>query len=361
MVRLTSQIAGVFSVFLCFLGGGLAQEKPASGTGNNVPAAQKSTTSSPVAGTSASNAGDASDKVQQAFGHFSRGVELYDEKDFRSAYYEFRRAYDIAPHFRVLYNIALCEAQMRDYARAVRSFELYLQQGASAVPVERQTLVRDEIAKAMQRVAFLEVRTDVVGAEISIDDEVVGKSPLNKPILVNIGQRKVSAVQRGGVPVVQPVELAGGDRRSVDLVVPKPSLIVVAGAQSAEEEKAAQKKAEAEQRLRLQRIIISGSVAGALALSAAITGGLALKARSDRDDEIGKIPGDAKAIDDANSRMRNLAIVTDVLLGAAVVSGAVTLYFGLTHRPKKAGKGGKKPTSVRVGASPTSIQLSGTF
>src|SRR5271163_3770938 len=58
------------------------------------------------------------DAVAQARQHFTRGVRLYEEDDFRTALIEFNRAYEIAPNWQVLYNIGQAYYQLRDYANA---------------------------------------------------------------------------------------------------------------------------------------------------------------------------------------------------------------------------------------------------
>src|SRR5215813_11224181 len=49
------------------------------------------------------------DPARAAFAHFSRGLELYDEGDLRAALFEFTRAQEIAPNYKLFYNIAVCE------------------------------------------------------------------------------------------------------------------------------------------------------------------------------------------------------------------------------------------------------------
>src|SRR4051794_6564997 len=61
--------------------------------------------------------------------HFRRGVDLFRERAFGGALTEFRRAYQIAPSYRVLYNIALCHAELREYAQAHAAYRQYLDAG----------------------------------------------------------------------------------------------------------------------------------------------------------------------------------------------------------------------------------------
>ena len=67
----------------------------------------------------------------QASQHFRRGVELFQEEAFRAALAEFQRAYEIAPDYRLLYNIGQTKLELHDYLGAAQSYERYLQAGYS--------------------------------------------------------------------------------------------------------------------------------------------------------------------------------------------------------------------------------------
>src|SRR5262249_32731567 len=60
---------------------------------------------------------------------------------------------------------------------------------------------REEVEKTLDilraRVGKVEVTTNLPGAEVTVDDELVGKTPLAQPVLVSIGRRKVTAMRAG--------------------------------------------------------------------------------------------------------------------------------------------------------------------
>ena len=72
---------------------------------------------------------DPSAPVDDAASHFRHGVSLYKDADYEGALVEFRRAQDVSPNFRVLYNIGQCLYQLQRYAEALHAFEDYLTQG----------------------------------------------------------------------------------------------------------------------------------------------------------------------------------------------------------------------------------------
>src|SRR4051794_8832549 len=77
-------------------------------------------------------------EAQQAHRHFRLGVMLYSEGNFGPALAQFERAYASKPHFRVLYNIAQCHFELRDYVAARATLRQYLTEGAAALDAERR-------------------------------------------------------------------------------------------------------------------------------------------------------------------------------------------------------------------------------
>src|SRR5688500_5179247 len=73
----------------------------------------------------------------EAGAHFNSGVALYQEQAFRAALVEFERAYEIAPDYRLLYNIGQTKLRLQDYLGAVQSYETYLTEGGASIPPER--------------------------------------------------------------------------------------------------------------------------------------------------------------------------------------------------------------------------------
>src|ERR1700753_3858618 len=113
--------------------------------------------------TLASASGAARAQAHGADTHFKHGVELYKDNDYSAALVEFRRAYELDPRFQVLYNIAEAYFQLQDYANALRTFQKYLNEGATKSPAARRAEVEKELEKLKKRVARLEVVTSEPG------------------------------------------------------------------------------------------------------------------------------------------------------------------------------------------------------
>ena len=116
-------------------------------------------------------------KLDEAQRRFQRGIELYKEGDFGGALVEFKRAYDLVPSYKILYNLGQVSYQRHDYASAVRYFRQYLGEADDAISPERQKEVATEINRLSPRVGSLEIQAFDDGAEVFVDDVLMGTTP----------------------------------------------------------------------------------------------------------------------------------------------------------------------------------------
>lgn len=254
--------------------------------------------------------------------HFKRGVQLYKEYDYAGALVEFQRAYDVDPKYQVLFNIAESHYQLQDYANALKAFQRYLDDGGTQIPAKRRKDVEAEIATLSKRIATLTIQTSEPGATVTIDDRAVGTSPL-EPIVVSSGRRKISATLPGRAPATTTVDLAGGDKKTIALEIPP--------APGAGGPPAGTSPPPDEEEPSPIPMVVMWSVTGAVAVGAVITGSLALGASSDVEEELGRFPGNADSLASASDSASTLGLVTDILIGTAVVSAGVATYFTVDY------------------------------
>ena len=288
--------------------------------------------------------------VHEAGKHFQRGVTLYGEADYRGALVEFKRAYDLAPNGAVLYNIGETEFQLRDYAGALTTFERYLVE--SGPNDSHRAEVETNVRELKSRVGQVTITTVPSGAEVSVDDRVLGKTPLDGPVVVGIGHVKVSATMPGRQAVARYVDVAAEDDVSVVLQLSaqtaRQAAPAAGGAMPGDVPAATGGSS-----LRLFGWVGTGLLgAGAVAF-----GVLAIKESADLKSERNAYDANATAVDAANKRSRlnrlsNLtrtySILADSLGAAAVVVGAITLLSGF---------GSNSERSVQVGIGPREMNL----
>ena len=84
------------------------------------------------------------------------------------------------PTYKILYNLGQVSYQRHDYASALRYFRQYLGEGDEAIPLERQKEVATEINRLSPRVGSLEIQAFDDGAEVFVDDVLMGTTPAGR-------------------------------------------------------------------------------------------------------------------------------------------------------------------------------------
>jgi hypothetical protein len=299
---------------------------------------------------------DDNGSTRDAAKHFQRAVALYGEADYRAALVEFKRAYAIAPNTAVLYNVGETQYQLQDYAGALTTFERYL---AESTPGDgHRTEVENNVEILRARVGHVGVVTLPPGADVTIDDQAVGRTPLDKPLLVSIGHRKITASMQGRPAVTRYIDVATDDNLAVTLQLQD-------GAGGA----AATTKRDADGTYAAHAPTSDGShtlqtlgwiTTGALAIGAVTTGILAAHESSVLQADRNSYPQTAATLEQDAHLTTTYSIIADSLAAGAVLVGGITLVSMLggssTPAPKRGSTG-----DVQVVLGPTSAGITGSF
>ena len=312
--------------------------------------------------TMAQSKGTTDDDTAKAAVRFQQAVELYREGSYEGAMAEFRRAYQISPSYRVLYNIAQTQYALHDFVSAHKSFIQYKAEGRGEIPVDRRAEVDEMLAKLEERIAQLQISTNMTGADIRVDGVSVGTSPLLGLVSVNVGARKVSAFKAGAPEAVRTVTVAGRESVKVELQIDESIVTSAARVPSAVSPPLPSiERTQPRATLSLTKttqfpvtpgrtgLIVSLSTTVALAAGTGVFGYLALNAQKNLKDQVATYPNTRDNIEDARAKSKNYGYVTDALGAATLVSGGVALYFVLSHRgalPKPKSGIASEPTVV---------------
>lgn len=257
--------------------------------------------------------------------HFSRGVKLYSEEDYRGALVEFKRTYEMSSIPLVLYNIGQTQFQLRDYAGALQSFEKYLAASNGQISDARKQQVDKDMEDLRGRVGKVSIETSVPNAEISVDDVSVGRAPLTGVILSS-GVRKIVATHPDHPPVTKTIEVAGGDdvRVRLEFSVAERVRLDVPASDAAKDA----------QTNGLHPLVYVGYGAAALGLAAGgIFGALALSTKSDLDQSCHSrvCPTSDQSRGDTLSTQ---ATISTIGFGVAAAGALVGTYFLLAAPAK---------------------------
>lgn len=281
--------------------------------------------------------------VREADRHFQRGVALYVEADYRGALVEFERAYTLAPNGIVLFNVGETQYQLRDYAAALATFEHYLVEAPAND--SHRTLAEANIKELRGRVGRLRIVTVPPGAEVSIDDKVVGQTPFEKSIVVGVGQVSVKVTMAGRAPVVRTVDVAAED--DVPLTIELPDPAPVARADSPVQLGLTDHPTVVTPKDNSGWRVVGWVATGVLGGGAIAFAALARNESQDLQKARHTLPGDPATLNNLADRTRRLSIVADSLAAGAVVVGAVTLFSTISaHGESRSGRLVLGPSSV---------------
>lgn len=147
---------------------------------------------------------------------FKSGVALYKETKYSEALAEFQRAYEIAPHPLVLYNIAGCHRELSQYAEAVKAYEQFLAEGKGQVPAARLTAAQTELDSILARIARVTVTVTPDGATLLVDGSPIG-TLVEMPLILSPGEHVLLAQAPGRKDTERRVRVASGDELTIDL------------------------------------------------------------------------------------------------------------------------------------------------
>ncbi|MET0391031.1 MAG: PEGA domain-containing protein [Polyangiales bacterium] len=120
---------------------------------------------------------------------------LFGDNDYAGALVKFEQAFEHSSEPRLLWNMAVCEKNLRHYVQVLKLLDRYRRE---AHLTESQ---RGEAAQVVQTVQSLisEVRltVDQDGAQVFVDDVPQGVTPLQDPLLVDLGSRKIRVSKDG--------------------------------------------------------------------------------------------------------------------------------------------------------------------
>ncbi len=151
------------------------------------------------------------DPVAEARTAFQEGVRQFSEQRFAEALEAFRRAYRIRPHPSVLVNIANCHVALEQPQQAVTLFERYLADPATNLTPAQRTEIEQALEGARRRLATITLHVVPAGAEVFLDGDMVGTSPLRRPLQTGPGPHVFEARLGGlGTQQFQTRLVAGG-------------------------------------------------------------------------------------------------------------------------------------------------------
>jgi hypothetical protein len=147
---------------------------------------------------------------------FQEGIKFFDERQYERARVAFLQAYALKRHPDILLNVAQCEVAGGRPLEASWHLRDFLRDPATSTHPKRVDAERS-LAEVRSKLGRIQVRVDVNGANIFVDDTPFGVSPLPEAIDVAPGGHLVEARINKGEVVSRTVNAPAGQTVVVEL------------------------------------------------------------------------------------------------------------------------------------------------
>jgi len=153
---------------------------------------------------------------------FKEGVTYFDKKDFAKARVAFLQAYALKKHPAVLLNLAQSELRSGHEADAAQHFSQYLREHKDASEAERQS-AETGLAAAKAQVAEVTLDVDASGAEVHVDGDTAGTTPLPGPLFLAPGSHRIQ-VRKDAKTTTSDIAVAAGQSTKFSIKLAAPAV-----------------------------------------------------------------------------------------------------------------------------------------
>ncbi|MCU1280467.1 MAG: TonB-dependent receptor, partial [bacterium] len=226
---------------------------------------------------------------------------------------------------------------------ALRTMERYLAETGANAPHRQEVESSVEVLRG--RVGRIILTSDAA-CDVTIDDQPTGTTPLDGPILVSVGPRKLTVTCAGPRSASKRVEVAAGETLRVELRAPAAPIAAVRAAMNAaaHDNKPAQPG---------KSFITGWIVSGVLVAATIAMGTTTLVEQNKLASMRNSFPANKADIDHQAALTTGLAITSDVLGAASIAAVGVSTYLTIKYERGK--------QHVKVGMTARGVQVGGTF
>ncbi len=156
------------------------------------------------------------DEKEDAKTHFQNGFAMMELEDFAGAAVEFEASLAKFPTKNAMFNLGMCLKAMHKYPQALQVFRKILTQFGADLGGEMRSEVRKNISSINKMIAQVEVNTNIPGASVLVDGEVVGTTPLSQPLVIGAGEHRIRVSLAGYEDVEKTVTVVSQTHQIVE-------------------------------------------------------------------------------------------------------------------------------------------------
>jgi len=310
---------------------------------------------------------DEAEQPDEAKAAFDEGANLFAAGDYPAAADAFRRAYEIKPSWRLLYNIGQSEAAAKRHGLAMEAFERYLSEGGDDIDEARRVEVTSEIERLRSIVGTIEVVAPD-GSTVAIDGVERGTTPLSGRLKIAASVEHEVEIRSGDeLLLTRKVSVGSRENLIVELVSDEEATAPAPEPASPREEKSDEDAPAQPQSALSTAGWIALGTGGALVITGAVTGLVALSRNKQLvnacDDADGCAAGDYREVRDARDAMATTSTVTFAVGAAAVTAGVIMLIVGRGdgEEAPPAGDGAEVSIAPSLGPELVGAAIAGRF
>ncbi len=278
------------------------------------------------------------DDKEDAEKHFEAGVSLQKVEDFEAAIAAFESSLRLYPSKGALFNLANCLRATHRYGEALAALQRLDREYGELLDDPMRAAVDRQLEELRNLSASLVLQVDRVGAEVWVDGELIGRTPLTEELQLSPGRHDIEVRLEGFEPAKIQVDLVSREKTTQQIALneiapPLPPSPPKAKPSAEPAPEAPPPPPPEEGTGALTSAGWIASVAGVAALAGgAVTGIWALSLDGELADDCtdGICPTDRNGDID---RLDTLTTTTDVLLGLGVTITAAGIVMLLVDQP----------------------------
>ena len=169
--------------------------------------------------------------TNQAAERYQQGLAHAQAGELEAAVVEFRAAYELKPHYSVLFNLGQAYALLGKPVEAIEALERYLADGGASVPERRRDSVETTLSKLRQQVGEVTLELTPPDAALQIDGHELDATSRTAPLKLSPGRHDWTAQADDHQPAHGSVFVNGGERSELRVALePLPKAIPLSAA-----------------------------------------------------------------------------------------------------------------------------------
>jgi hypothetical protein len=146
-----------------------------------------------------------------------KGAALYEQGQFEKAEAAFLAAWALKQHHQIAANLGACEMKLGRFRDAAEHLAFFLREQPAGGNQDERRRTQTLFDEARAKIGTLTIDVDAPGAEVLIDDVVIGRSPLAGPVFVEPGGRRIVARLSGRPDMTRTLLVEEGMEKKVGL------------------------------------------------------------------------------------------------------------------------------------------------